>query len=75
MNEIVVQIKGRLDQDWSEWFGGLKVAYTDKDDTVLSGFVRDQSALLGLLNKAGELGLQLVEFRVKHIAAEHERGC
>ncbi len=65
MNEIEVQIKGRIDQNWSEWLGGLQVAYTDSDDTVLSGLVRDQSALLGLLNRVGDLGLQLVEFRVK----------
>ncbi len=65
MNEIEVQIKGRIDQNWSEWFDGLQIAYTDHDDTVLSGTVRDQSALLGLLTRVGDLGLQLVEFRVK----------
>lgn len=49
-----------LDETWSEWFDGLTVTTLDNGDTLLSGSVRDQSALHGLLNKIRDLGLMLL---------------
>ena len=45
--EIVV--KGHLDIDWSEWFEGLTIAYNDEGETMLSGQIRDQAALYGII--------------------------
>lgn len=55
-----IKVKGHLDEDWSEWFGGLSVTYDEHDDTILAGSVTDQSALHGLLKKVHDLGLPLI---------------
>ena len=59
--EIIV--KGRLDSDWSEWFEGLLIAHSDEGETVLSGQVRDQAALFGVLAKVRDLGLLLISVK------------
>ena len=64
--EIVV--KGHLDTDWSEWFEGLTIAHNDKGETILSGQIRDQAALYGIIAKVRDMGLTLI--MVKYIAGE-----
>lgn len=54
-----IQVKGRLDAAWSDWFDHFKIVY-QKDYTLLTGPVPDQSALLGLLLKLNDLGLSVV---------------
>jgi hypothetical protein len=48
-----IRIKGHLDDQWSDWFGGLTVTLEDNGDTLLTGPVVDQAALHGLLKKVG----------------------
>lgn len=55
-----LRIKGLLDSSWSEWLGGLEIEPLENGETVLSGPIRDQSALHGLLNKIRDLGLPLI---------------
>ena len=59
MQNVVIRVKGRIDEQWGEWFEGLTIEHTDEGDTVISGPVRDQSAAYGLLAKLRDLGLQL----------------
>lgn len=54
-----VRVEGVLDSRWSEWFGGLQVT-SEGGETVLSGTLRDQSALHGVLAQIGNLGLSIV---------------
>jgi hypothetical protein len=58
-----IRIKGRLDDRWSDWFGGLTITLEDNGDTLLTGPVIDQSALYGLLKKIRDLGMPLVSVR------------
>jgi hypothetical protein len=55
-----IRVEGVLDGSWSQWLGGLVVRSLDNGETVLTGPVRDQAALHGLLNKIRDLGLPLV---------------
>jgi hypothetical protein len=55
-----IRVQGVLDESWSEWLGGLDVRPLDSGETVLTGPIRDQSALHGLLNKIRDLGLPLL---------------
>ncbi len=64
--EIIV--KGHLDIDWSEWFEGLTIAHNDTGETMLSGQIRDQAALYGIIAKVRDMGLFLI--LVKYIAGE-----
>ncbi len=65
MEEVEVRVKGRIDPTWSKWLGALMVIHTDTGETVLTGPVRDQSALYGLIERLSSLGLQLVSVSVK----------
>jgi hypothetical protein len=55
-----IRIEGHLAPEWSEWFGDMTVQCQPDGTTILSGPVRDQSALQGLLLKVRDLGLSLI---------------
>ena len=55
-----IKVKGHLDPSWSSWLDGLTVEEQAYGETLLSGHVRDQAALHGLLNKIRDLGLVLL---------------
>lgn len=59
--EIIV--KGELDTGWSEWLEGLKITYNDKGETIISGPIRDQAALYGILVKMRDMVLFLISVR------------
>jgi hypothetical protein len=54
-----IRVKGLLDPGWADWFDGLTLAQVN-GDSLLTGNVRDQAALHGLLNKIRDLGLYLL---------------
>ena len=57
--KIKITIKGRLDENWEEWFDGLDISYSG-DETVLSGEKRDNAQLHGILNIIRDLNLPLI---------------
>lgn len=57
-----VRVDGVLDGRWSDWFGGLQIS-SQGDQTVLSGTLPDQSALHGILDRVGDLGLTVISVR------------
>ena len=58
-----IQVKGVIDASWSDWFDGLTLCAQDDGTTLLTGPVRDQSALHGLLSKIRDLGLPLLSVK------------
>ncbi len=62
--ETIYQIcvEGRLDQKWSDWFGGFSLKL-EGEQSLLTGSVPDQSALFGLLGRIRDLNLSLVSVR------------
>ncbi len=65
-NSLVYRIKvrGRLKESWSDWFNGMTIEAGLEADgaqvTTLTGSVRDQTALHGLLERVRDLGLLLL---------------
>jgi hypothetical protein len=55
-----IRLKGHLDREWVDWFGGLTITLEEDGDTLLSGPVADQAALHSLLRKVRDLGLPLL---------------
>lgn len=63
-----IRVQGVLDSAWSDWFDGFTITPQPGGDTRLVGRVADQTALHGLLNLIGELGLPIL--LVKHLGIE-----
>jgi len=55
-----IRIKGHLDPSWQSWFEGLAIVHEDGGTSRLSGSLRDQSALYGILTKIRGLDLTLL---------------
>jgi hypothetical protein len=55
-----IHVKGHLDESWSDWLEGLEVKLLDNGEMVLSGYIRDQAELMGVLNKLYRLNLTLL---------------
>ena len=60
-----IRVKGNLEQKWSDWFDGFAIEPQPNDETLLTGFVADQAALYGILNKISNLGLPLLSVQRK----------
>jgi len=70
MEYVEIIIKGEIDEDWSDWLGHLDVHHTYDGNTLLSGSIRDQSALHGLLTTLPNLGLELLNVSSKRTPAD-----
>jgi hypothetical protein len=55
-----IEVEGHLDPSWSSWLDDLTVEPQANGETLLTGPVRDQAALHGLLHKIRDLGLLLI---------------
>ena len=55
-----IKIKGHLGRQWTAWFEGMTITWTDNGETILTGPIVDQAALYGLLRKVRDLGLPLI---------------
>lgn len=55
-----IHVKGHLDSQWSDWFEGMEFKLMDNGETVLTGHIIDQAALMGILNKLNRLNLILM---------------
>jgi hypothetical protein len=55
-----IHIKGHLDESWSDWLEGLEVKLLGNGETILFGHIRDQAALMGILNRLYSLNLVIL---------------
>jgi ketosteroid isomerase-like protein len=62
-SRYAIRVQGALDARWSAWFGGLDVCVRPPGETTLTGLIRDQSELHGVLARIRDLGLPLVGVR------------
>lgn len=72
---LTMHIVGQLDPSWQDWFDGLEMHHLPDGNTELSGFVGDQAALYGLLNRARDLGLSLLSVVVEPVAPSASEGA
>jgi hypothetical protein len=54
-----IKIKGQLDQKWEDWFDGLEIRF-EGDNTILTGIMKDEAYLRGILNRIMDLNLKLI---------------
>jgi hypothetical protein len=60
MQQVEIRVKGHINKDWANRLFSLQIAHTSEGNTVLSGSLRDQAELQGMLSRLGDLGLELI---------------
>lgn len=65
MQKVEIRIRGEIDENWSGWFGGFTITHSQQNETTLTGLVRDQAELRGVLGKLADLGLELISVTTK----------
>jgi hypothetical protein len=55
-----IRVEGVLEPTWSEWLDGMTISQEPGGVTILSGSIRDQAELFGLLTKVRDMGLSLI---------------
>lgn len=66
-----IRIRGHLDSQWSDWLEGLEVQLLENGETVLSGTLVDQAALMGVLNKLNGMNLTLLSLSQVYRIEQH----
>jgi len=55
-----IKLRGHLDDEWGDWFGGATILTQEDGTTLLTCQVIDQAALHGLLRQIRDVGLPLI---------------
>ena len=55
-----IRISGVIGPEWSEWFDDMQIRSEPPGETLITGRVKDQAALRGLLARIGDLNLNLI---------------
>jgi hypothetical protein len=55
-----IRIKGHLDETWIDWFSPLVVVNDESGEATLTGAMRDQAELAGILSRVFDLNLTLL---------------
>lgn len=63
MQQMEIRVEGHIDRTWADWLDGFTLTHTGKGETILTGNVKDQAALYGLIAKLRDLGLKLLSIK------------
>jgi hypothetical protein len=74
MQQVEIRIKGHIDRTWSDWLGNLDIDHTADGETLLTGAIRDQAALRGLICQLADLGLSLMSVAVGKNSGQPDTG-
>ena len=57
--KIEIKVEGHLDKKWMDWLEGMVINY-EGTHTILSGNIKDEAHLHGILNQIRDLKLKLI---------------
>ena len=60
MYQTEIRVKGKLNPNWSDWFGELHMQEGSCDETILRGKLPDMAAVYGVISRLGSLVIPLV---------------
>jgi hypothetical protein len=60
MQRVEIRVEGHLDATWAGWLENFTITHLEEGETTLTGKVRDQAALYGLIAKLRDLGMKLI---------------
>jgi hypothetical protein len=72
MEEFEIHIREQIDPDWSDWLSEVSISHPGNGETLLTGHLRDQSSLYGLLGRLPALGLQLASLVSRRVDVPRE---
>jgi hypothetical protein len=55
-----IRVKGKINPDWSDWFGEMQMQDNFPDETLLLGILPDMAAVYGVISRLGSLVVPLV---------------
>jgi len=55
-----IRLKGHLGPQWAAYFDGFTLTNSENGEALLTGVIKDQAALHGVLAKIRDLGLPLL---------------
>ena len=58
-----IRVAGHLEDTAFEWFGAVSIASQDNGDTLLTGSIPDQAALMSVLLRLHDLGLTILSVK------------
>ncbi len=64
-----IRVAEQLGPEWCEWFGGLVITNLENGEALLTGELRDQAALHGVLGRLRDLNVTLLSFEVMQEAS------
>lgn len=60
MYHTEIHVKGKINSNWSEWFGELQMQENNCNETVLVGKLPDMAAVYGVISRLGSLVIPLI---------------
>ena len=57
---VSIRIKGYLDSSWQQGLEGLQIVHEENGTSLLTGVLKDQAALFGVLKRIDHLNLPLL---------------
>lgn len=57
--QMEIMIKGQIPEIWSDWFEDLEIK-SDGENSILSGEVKDHSAVHGIIERIRDLNIDLI---------------
>ena len=57
--KVEIKVEGQLDKKRMNWFEGMSISYAG-DNTILTGDIKDEAHLHGILNQIIDLNLKLI---------------
>ena len=70
-----IRVNGHLDPSWQQWFEGLEILHEDGGTSLLSGSLKDQAALFGVLKKISHLSLALISLETDAMRQNEDWFC
>ena len=70
MQQVEIRMKGHLDKTWANRLFSMKITHTSDGNTVLSGSLRDQAQLEGLLYQLFRIGIQIISVSSDNITPD-----
>ena len=70
MQCIEICFHGHIDRDWANRLYGLQITHNSDGNTVLSGLLRDESALQVLLSQLFRMGIRIISVSADNITPD-----